>query len=205
MFSIREAIRFGWTTFKGNWKFLLLLTIVVQGFSIVAGSILSAFTQQTTNDQNFILGVILGLIVWLFQSVLTLGRIHIYLTVVDGGKGAWGQLLSQWRKIVGFVIGSILFGIFIVLGALFFVIPGIIVAIRLSLWMMVLVDKGVGPWEAIKTSWRITKGSTIKLFLWGVVSALVMIVAALPLGLGLLVAMPVTLLGTTLIYRKLSA
>jgi len=59
-----------------------------------------------------------------------------------------------------------------------------------------LVDKDMSILESIRTSWAITKGVRLKLFLFMLVVMGVNLLGAIALFLGLLVTVPVTFLAT---------
>ncbi len=66
-----------------------------------------------------------------------------------------------WR----FLGAHILTAIAIALGFLALIVPGIILALGLAFVPYLVVERGLGPIDAIKESWRITKGHKWQLFL----------------------------------------
>lgn len=67
-----------------------------------------------------------------------------------------------------------------------------------------IVDKEESFDEALKSSWAITKGFTLKLFLWCLLATLVIVMGLIALIVGLFVALPVISLSFAYIYLKLS-
>ena len=67
-----------------------------------------------------------------------------------------------------------------------------------------VVDRGAGPIEAIKESWRITKGHKWQLFLLMLTLILLNIAGIIAFVIGVLVTIPVTWLAVTHAYRALS-
>jgi uncharacterized membrane protein len=67
-----------------------------------------------------------------------------------------------------------------------------------------IVDRDMGPIEAMKLSAKMTYGYKKRLFLVGLISIGVIVIGALVLLVGLLVALPVVVLVWAYIYRKLS-
>lgn len=72
-------------------------------------------------------------------------------------------------------------------------IPFIILSIGFSMSQMLVVDQQLGPWESVATSWHITKGNRLSLFMLGLlmsaVSFVALIVGLLALCVGVLPAM----------------
>jgi uncharacterized membrane protein len=88
-------------------------------------------------------------------------------------------------------------------GFILLIIPGIFFALRLQFTCYLIVDKNLGPVEAVKTSWKITKGNAWNLFFLGILLGLINILGLLCLIVGLFVTVPLTMLATTFVYRKL--
>lgn len=67
-----------------------------------------------------------------------------------------------------------------------------------------VVDRGLGPLDALKTSMELTKGNRWPLFGFALLTALIVALGVLALGVGLLVAIPIVGLATAYAYRLLS-
>lgn len=199
MFSKREALSVGWQTFKKNWKLLVAVTIAIGPINI-----LPSVLYPWSNQLNVWMSVVLSIVLWLLSELVSIGVIKIYLALTAKKQAGLSDLFKHWRLIFKFLAGSIVYGLVILVGFILLIIPGIILSVRLQYWSFVLVDKDVGPIAALKESWRITRGSTINLLLFGILIGLVNLLGALALGLGLLVAIPTTWLATANVYRKLS-
>jgi len=66
-----------------------------------------------------------------------------------------------------------------------------------------VIDKGLGPVASLKESWRITKGSKWELFILIIVLAVLNLLGAIALLIGLFITIPVTALATVHAYRTL--
>ncbi len=201
-FSIGQALSFGWNSVKNNFFFfagLQLASVCI----VLSFILLQLFIPK---DQG-IIKILIYLIERIVDMGLTLGIIHIMIKTVDGKKTAFSELFSQFKAglLLNYIGASIAYGLGAVVGFILLVIPGIIVLIRYGFYSYALVDKGVNGLDVLKISWSITKGNTIKLFLFGVVTLLINILGMLALVIGLLVTAPLSLLATAYVYRKLSA
>lgn len=201
-FSIGEALSFGWNSVKSNFFFFvgLQLATILIGLSFVF------FPLVLSEDQGIII-ILVNFIGRVVEIGLTLGMIHIVLKTVDGKKAVFSELFSQFKPglLLWYFGASIAYGIGSVIGIILLIVPGIIVLIRYSFYGYALVEKGVNGLDALKISWNITKGNTIKLLLFGIVIFLVNIVGMLALVIGILVTAPLSLIATAYVYRKLSA
>ena len=197
-FSKKEVIRFGWRTVKENFLFFVGLLIIVLSIQVVLGQ-LSEFFKEDVSPVFFILVVIS----WLITFVISLGLIYIALRFVDGVKPKYKDLLTPIEHFLSFSVASILYGIIVVVGLLLLVIPGIIWSIKYGLFRYLIVDKGMGPIEALKKSAEITKGSKWNLFLLAVLLGLINILGVLAFIVGLFVTIPLSMIAAAYVYRKL--
>ena len=101
-----------------------------------------------------------------------------------------GQLFD-FSHAVDKIVGPLVVGILIMIGMLFLIVPGIILALMWAFLYCVLADRpGTSFTEAMKISAAVTKGNRLSIFLFMIVCSLLAFVSALPLGLGLLVTIP---------------
>jgi len=198
-FSKIEALEFGWKTTTSNLKFLIGLMIIV-----LVIYLLLAMIGQALEDEKF-LSFIFSLITWAIQLIVSLGLIKIAIKFCDKKKPLLSDLYTEYPKTLKYLLASIIVGIITFIGFILLIVPGIIFAIKLQFVPYLIADKNLGPFEAIKTSWRITKGVKWNLFLFALLAILVNIGGALLLLVGLLVTIPTTSIATAYIYRKLSS
>lgn len=98
-------------------------------------------------------------------------------------------------------LGIIIIGLI----ALLLAIPAIIVSLKLQFASYFVVDKNYNPIDAIKASWKITKGYPLQLFLFGLLLGLVVLAGLLAFVVGLLITIPTALIAQAYVYRKLTS
>ncbi len=196
VFTIKEALSFGWNKFRENWVFLVLLTL---GFFIV-----NAIFNNLGNGKEAIGIFKIVNIILSYFAMYTFVRIG--LKIYAGGKPAAADILDvKWGAFFMYVLASIVSTVVIVLGYFLLIIPGLYLTVRLGLFAFAMVDEGLAPMDALKRSLALTKGRFWPLFGFSLVLALINITGALLLGLGLLVSAPLCLLATVFVYQKLKA
>lgn len=198
-FSKKEALNYGWNTTKVNLKFILGL----MGLLLLI-YILPSIIQPSIKGMAFLVFVF-SLVFWVLQVIAGMGQIKLFLKIHDGQKPTYSELLSEYPLFFKFLAASILNGIIVFIGTLLLIIPGIILSIKLQFYPYLIIDKKMGPIEALKRSWEITKGVKWNLFLFGLLMALVNLAGFLALIVGLLVTIPTTILATIFVYRKLNS
>jgi len=198
-FSIGDALSFGWNAFKERMGFFIGLIIVTYLAYGIPYGIGMALMEKAAP-----LGIILVLIGVVVGVVLGTGWISIILKVVDGQPVSFGDLTSATPKIVSYIIGAILYSVAVNIGTLLLVVPGIILGVRLMLYPFTIIDSNDGPVAGLQRSWDITRGNFWKLVAFIIVLAVLNFVGALILIVGLLVTVPMSMIASGYVYRRLS-
>jgi uncharacterized membrane protein len=84
------------------------------------------------------------------------------------------------------------------------IVPGIIIAMGLAFVPYLVVERGLGPVEALKESWRLTKGHKMQIFLLVLALVGINILGLMALVVGVFVTFPLTLLAFAHAYRTLA-
>lgn len=202
-FSAGACIRFGWETFKKRpWFFVgtgVLIAIISWAISFLSGSSAVAFGNETTG------GVLSFIVSFILQTFLGMGIIALYLKAHTDVMGAQVGDLWHPEPFLKYIGATILMSIVVMIGFVLLIIPGIIASLVLMFTTYLVIDKNLGPIEAIQESRRITKGHLGKLFIFALALIGINILGAICLGVGLLVSMPVSSLAIVQAYRVLSA
>lgn len=200
-FSIQEAFKFGWETFKKYPVFLIGVILV----TFVISWVFSAFTNNLSNNgmEPNLMSSVVYLVGMVVNMVVSMGLAKISITLARGGKPTWEDLYNQYPKIINYFVASLLFGLMVIVGLILLVVPGIYLALKFHLFSYLIVDKNLGAIDALKKSAEITKGSMWNLFLFWIVSIVVVIVGLILFLVGLLVAVPVVLVAGGVVYNKL--
>lgn len=198
-FSVAEAIKFGWNTFaKRPWFFI---GIVVAMF--VAFGILSSVTDPSKNGAGGVMPSLVTVAAAVLGMLIEMMLINLALKSHDNidnvqFSDAWGNL--PFWKYIGV---KILAAIIVIIGLVLLIVPGIIAVLMFLFSNYLVVDKGLGPIEALKESMRITKGHKWQLLLLVLAVAGLNILGALVFLVGLLVSVPVSMLAMVHVYRTL--
>jgi len=199
-FSISEAIRFGWNTMKSNLGFFIILLIVAGLIFNIPGIIAELVKKNTP-----ILSIIISITSWVVGVVISMGLIRIALRFCDNKKGEFADLFSCFPLFFKYLFGSILYRLIILGGMILLIIPGIIWGIKFCFFDYFIVDKGLGPIEALKKSSVITTGAKWDLFKFFGLLVLINLAGALCLLIGLFATLPTTMVAGAFVYRKLLA
>jgi len=121
---------------------------------------------------------------------LQIGQGLFFLKIARGERADLADLFTG-GPYFGRILGAgILFLLMYFVGLVLFVIPGIIVALMFSQFYLLILDRNVGVIESLELSKDVTEGNKLTLFLINLVAVVLMFVAMIPCGLGLIVAVP---------------
>jgi uncharacterized membrane protein len=194
-FSIEAAFRFGWDTFKKRPGFFIGMTLVIFVVSWLVGFVLGLVGQEET--------VIGGLVNLAITTLVDLGVVATMLKVFDAPERATFNDLWHPHGYLPYLAATILTAIVVVVGLILLIVPGLIAAMMLLFVKFIIVDRDLGPIEAMKESARITKGHRVTLFLFVLAIAAINIIGAILLIIPLLVTIPVSTLAMVYAYRTL--
>jgi uncharacterized membrane protein len=147
-----------------------------------------------------VVGGLLNLVVTTF---IDLGVVAVVLKVFDAPESAQFGDLWHPQQYLPYLGATILTAITVVIGLILLIVPGIIAAVMLLFVKFIVVDRHMGPIEAMKESARITKGHRMNLFLFVLAIAVLNIIGAVLLVLPLLVTIPISMLAMVYAYRTI--
>jgi len=203
-FSTRSCISFGWETFKKRAWFFVGANVVIALIYVAASALTSgidALLGGSAKEPTF-LG---SLADFALTTLIGMGVTAFYLAAHDSPGTV--DLTPLWhpRPFWKYIGASLLVGLTIVAGFILLIVPGIIFALMFMFTTFIVIDRELGPLEAMKDSKDITRGHKWPLLGFICVLALINLAGAIALLVGLLVTVPVTSLAFVHAYRVLSA
>ena len=201
-FSKGEAIKFGWRMVKSNLIFFI-------GLFIADGLIyqLLEFISKSAKENIPVLSFVSDIVTLVIQIVIQMGLIKISLRIYDNLRGEFADffadLLSCLPIFLKYLSGIILYILIVLCGMVLLIIPGIIWSVKFSFFGYFIVDKGLGPIEALRRSSLITNGAKEDLLLFWLLISFVNFLGVLAFFIGLFVTIPITVIAIGFVYRKL--
>ncbi len=202
-FTVGSAVRYGWETFKKRPWFFVGSSVVIFVAYMIVGGITSGIDSVlgATPEEPSLIG---GLVNFALSTLIGMGVVAFYLAAHDNPETVELSALWHPQPFWKFLAASILVGLAVGIGFVLLIVPGLIAAVLFMFTTFIVIDRGLGPIEAMKESMRI--GSGHRWTLLGLIAVLMLIVIAglLALFVGVLVAMPVSTLAFVHAYRVLS-
>ncbi len=207
-FTVGEVLKEAWQKTKGAkgtlWAafgvmYLILIAVSFGGSFAVS----SMFLQDSPGLAMGLNGTLQLLSSWL-SLVFTAGVILIGVHKARKQPTSWKTVFGGFSgsKIVAITIASFLQLLLIGIGFILLIIPGIYLTIGYGLTLPLIMDKGLGPWEALETSRKTIHKKWWTVFGVYVVMMLLYMVSAVPLGIGLIWTIPMFMLAVGVVYVR---
>lgn len=180
--KIRSSLKAGWSAFTRRPWYLM-------------GIMLSFMTLFALSIGNAVITAL--------AYIVYGGYIALMLNHFRGGKVKFDDIFSIDNRWISFAFLGLIKTILIMFGFIFFIIPGIYLAIRWMFAEILVIDKNMKPMEALKASSVMVEGHYWKLFLFLLVTIFLMIIGTLALIVGFVPAALVILFTTIAIYENL--
>lgn len=187
--EIGPAFRWGWDTFtKDFWYFLLLFLLVI---------FLPNLVIRYKANNFFFNFVSLFISTW-----MACGITRILLDYYRGKKDEMSTIFTYVKPYWNVLLATIFLGILIFVGLIFFIIPGVYLAIKYQFTINLIIDKDMDILDSMKKSAEMSEGIKMDLFLFGLTTMGVVILGFIALGIGIFIAIPVVYLAYTYLYMN---
>ena len=155
----------------------------------------------------FILGIILSILSGFFiTGPIWMSTNWTFLKAVRKQKVEIMNIFEVFkRNYLNAVLASVLMSIFLFIGFLLLIIPGIVLAVRFGFVHYLIMDKKMKAWQAIKTSWDMTRSCAWTIFFMAVLCIPIVIVGLLLLIVGIIPAVAWIASSYAVLYNSVSA
>jgi uncharacterized membrane protein len=134
-----------------------------------------------------------GAVPFLLQGALTGGFQEAFKRKFHGQKADLSDLFLGFQRLGSTIVAHLVIMVFVFLGFLCLIIPGLVLAAMYSFTYLFIVDKRLGYWEAMRASHSVVKQDYVGYTLFLIVLGLLNLAGALCLFVGLLVTIPISM------------
>jgi uncharacterized membrane protein len=201
-FSSGEALRFGWETFKRRPWFFTGSTVVILLVSGLINGLTTGIDTAITGspEEPSLVGSIINLGL---GTLISMGATAFYLAAHDNPDSADLSMLWHPWPFWKYLGTSILLALAVAIGFVLLIVPGIIFGLMFMFATFIVIERDLGPIDALSESHRITRGHKWPLFGFVLLLLLINVLGVLALIVGLLVSIPVSTLAFVHAYRAL--
>jgi hypothetical protein len=172
------------------------------GYNCASVAYQSGISIMSMVSANIIPLLISAVVLAVFFVGFDLGFKKIALGLHDRDESSVKAMFSCFGLAPKALVGWILYCLMVWVGWLFFVLPGFIALLRFAFFPYFIIDKNVGPIEALKMSYDVTKHHVWDMFAFWVVIKVIVYMGFLS-WIGIMITWPLSTLAYAFFYRKL--
>jgi len=177
--GVISAYKYGWNKLWPNFGILLLIVIVTYAVSAGTSLIINLIVHRSPYFSYLSLFISLP---------LSYGLAFCFLKASREGDVKFEEMFTGFKYYWNTIAAGLLSGLIVLGGIILLIVPGIIFACRLAFVPYLVVDRKLGPVEAIQTSWKMTKGHAMEVFLIGLLGIPIVIAGLICLVVGVIVS-----------------
>ena len=199
-FSIIPLLKEGFKRSDGvKLKFLgaVIIFIVI---SLITNSILNFIFPSAESFANSYIKTLISAPITI---PITIGITMLGVTTAREKNIEVPDIFNYYNLMFTIIVTYLTMTALITIGLIFLVLPGIYLTISYLFSYQLVVDKGMGTWEAMELSRKTVTKQWFKFFGLALVTGVVILVSALPLGIGLIWTIPMTYISYGLLYHHL--
>lgn len=196
--TIGEVLNEAWKLkdgFKGTYWGALLIYIVIS-------MILSAVIQFVAGDSD-VMGFITQVLFVLITYPLMVGLMMIAIKHSVGTPTTASMVFDYYPKTIPIFLTYVLMVVMVVIGLVLLVLPGIYLMFAYALALPLVVDKNMGPWEALEASRKALTPCWFRFVGLCLIAAVVIGLSAIPLFIGWIWTLPFLGLAMAIVYRDI--
>lgn len=180
--------------------YLGLAFLIGMFFGILNTPPIDPGTVQPPTVIELIGNIVSGLV--LMPMAVGLG--FLATAVAMGEKPNPKSLFAWYDKTLKIFLTALLMNSLILLGFLLLVLPGIYLLVSYQIALPLMVDKKLGPWEALETSRKIIGHHWFVVLAFDITALLILTASTMLLGIPLIWAVPFLVIAFGILYRNLA-
>jgi uncharacterized membrane protein len=191
--NLKNLYSEAWRLTKAHLPFLA-------GYTLVLFLLSAVFSDQYDSPKHVVMNIFGALI----SYIVTMGLYRSVLLITSGIKPKFDQLYANWSYLISWVVANFLFGLILFVGLVLLIVPGLYFLATYGLFPFFILDKNLGPIEAMKASAQVAEGKRWPLLALMLSVIGVNMLGALCLVVGLLITLPLSALAVAIAYRRLT-
>ena len=180
-----------WIFMAGLFAYMVIALIL----NVVLGFIFPAGNEIANNAKSLLSMPVL--------VPIMLGIVMLAISHVRAKNLQLQSIFDYYVYVWPLVFASIAMYIMIAIGFLLLILPGIYLAVSYKFTLPLIVDKKLGVWEAMELSRRTVTKRWFKFFGLDIALLIIVLVSAIPLGIGLIWTAPMAFIAHALLYHHL--
>ena len=208
-FTVGGVVRESWEMVKGIkgavWAgsaimYLVLLVIIAAGNVLLPDNVVA---PEGGGLVGYLFPALLQVVIEVVTMLFIAGLLFMGIRRVVGDQVSWKMIFHGFSCTGKIIVVTILQFILVTIGFLLLILPGIYLLVGYAMAIPLIVDKDLSPWEALESSRKAVHKVWWKVAALYVVMSLLFLVAAIPLGIGLIWVWPMIMVAAGVVYHRL--
>lgn len=190
---------------KEAWQLVSGFKATIWGAILIYIGILFAVSLpfEFIGKESIVMIIVSQIVVALVTYPLSAGMTMLGIKRSVGDATNAFMIFDYYSKTISIFLLYLLMIILIMIGLVLLILPGIYLMVAYSMAMPLLVEKNMGIWEALETSRKRINKCWFEMFVLYILLIFICSVAMLPLGIGLIWAVPFAIVLMAVVYRNL--
>lgn len=204
-FKIGGVLGEAWEKTKGIkgafWGAGIVIFIVVFVVAVILNIFLAAVANQSPGAAiigNLVYQLVFAAITYPFMTGMLMLGVRRSVDLPVTASMAFAFFGRTWP----IVLAAILISIFTFVGFLLLILPGLYLSIAYALALPLIAEKELGAWRAMESSRRAVTKHWFKFFFLLILMGLILVVSAIPFGIGLIWTYPMSINVLGIVYRE---
>lgn len=205
-FTIGEVFKEAWQRTSGfkapvlGAIITICLALAVLSFSII---LLIGLFNMIDPTLASLLEVIFNFLISVVSYPLVAGILMMGLFRAVDAPVKYSMAFAYFKYSLPIIIATFFSSLLVMLGFLLLVIPGIYLSIAYVFTMPLIIEKDMDFWQAMETSRKAVHQHWFKVFLIYALVGIIYIISLIPLGIGLIWALPFFVALHGVLYRRI--
>ncbi|MBB4865900.1 putative membrane protein [Pseudomonas nitritireducens] len=209
-FSIGDLISEAWQRVSGIKGLVIagfiVYVVIVQAISFALGLVIGLGALASGSEGGVGMAV-LQMLVGVFAAAIgypfLAGINMLGIRRAADQPVSFNEMFSHFGLFVPLVITGLVMTLLVYLGLLLLVLPGIYLSVAYLLAIPLVVERKLSPWQALEASRKAISQHWFKVFGLFLVLGIILIVSAIPLGIGLVWTLPLSIVAIGVLYRTI--
>lgn len=197
-FSKIKAVKKGFERLKEDPLIITGITLVAVVYWVIPFYIIRFLLGV-----NELLGSLLVLIILPAWFLILIGYMKAITSIYDEETANLQDLFLHYERLPDFLICFLFYFLSVGAGLFLFIIPGIILFVKLSFCLLFILQGEGSAIKAIKKSWKVTGGNFFNILIFYLLLLIFNLLGFLLIGLGVLITVPVSFMAVIFVYREL--
>ncbi|TRO35542.1 hypothetical protein EQ832_17345 [Pseudomonas sp. ALS1131] len=207
-FSIGDLLSESWSKVKGTKGIIiggfLVFYVVLLAATFILGGVVGIFGALSDSIALMFIGeILISLLASALAYPFMAGINMVGIRRAADQPLSFNEIFSHFGRTVPLIITAVVMMLLIYLGMILLLIPGIYLGVAYLLAVPQVVERGLSPWQALEASRKAITQHWFKVFGLFIVLGLIVMVSAIPLGIGLVWSIPLMVVAMGVLYRTI--